>query len=145
MRKASMAALGLILSASLTVNAQSMTLQQPVVQTSHQALPDEVTEVHTDHAFAGGALIRDTFGGAVLGAAAGGAYALYNKEQNNNGNWGNWQRPVLIGAAVGAGVGLVLGIVDATTWSERSYSPYADADRHDTGMVPPAAQYGLHF
>jgi hypothetical protein len=148
MQKLMIAAVGLAFFASLAVHAQtSMTLQQPVVDHHESnALPDEVSEYHT-HSFAGGALFRDTLGGAVLGAAAGGAYALYNKEQNNGGAWGNWQRPVLIGAAVGAGVGLVFGIVDATTWSDRAYAPtpVSDQDRHTTGFSPAAAQYGVHF
>jgi hypothetical protein len=144
MNKPTIAAIGLTLCTSLALHAQSITL--PSTQTTRSnALPDEVMEVHHDHAFAGGALIRDTFGGAVLGAAAGAGYAIYQKEQNNNGDWGNWQRPVLIGAAVGAGVGLVFGIVDATTWSDRGYSATPYADQKTTGFVPPAAQYGLHF
>ena len=144
MRKTTMAAFGLVLSVALAGQSQTLTTQ---LQPQPQKLSDEVVEVQHDHAFAAGAVVRDVFGGAFLGAAAGGAYAFYQKEQNNNGDWGNWQRPVLIGAGVGAGIGLIFGIVDATTWSDRGYTrtPYADSDRHETGFAPPAAKYGLHF
>jgi hypothetical protein len=147
MRKLILTTLGLALLTPLAVRAQSMTLPQtPATNAQRPALPDEVLEVRHERPFAGGIVIRDTFGGAVLGAAAGGGYALYQKENNNNGDWGNWQRPVLIGAGVGAGVGLILGIVDATTWSGGGY--YDDrpvADQRSTGFTPATAQYGLHF
>jgi hypothetical protein len=143
MHKPTIAILGLVLCTSLASRAQNTeVLQQP----SHrEALPDDVVEVHHDHTFAGGAVVRDIFGGAIVGAAAGAGYDVYQHSQN--GDWGNWQRPVLIGAAVGAGIGLIFGIVDATTWSDRGYTrtPYADKDRHEPGFAPPAAQYGLHF
>jgi hypothetical protein len=108
-----------------------------------QGLPDQVVEVRHEHEFAAGAVIRDTFGGAVLGAGVGVGVAYYNKEENNGGDWGNWQRPVLIGAGIGAAVGLVFGIVDASTGPDVAPGPYAD--RRETGFSPPAAQYGLHF
>ena len=147
MRKLILATLGLALLTPFASHAQSMTLGQPAATAEQRpALPDEVVEVRHERPFAGGIVIRDTFGGAVLGAAAGGGYAFYQKENNNNGDWGNWQRPVFIGAAVGAGVGLILGIVDATTWSGGGY--YDDrpvADQRSTGFTPATAQYSLHF
>jgi hypothetical protein len=127
-----------VLSVGFAFGAHAQTYQAPA-----QPLPDAVIEVHHDHEFAGGAVIRDTFGGAVLGTAVGVGVAYYNKEQNNGGDWGNWQRPVLIGAGIGAAVGLVFGIVDATTWSDGGPGPYAD--RRETGFAPPAASYGMHF
>jgi hypothetical protein len=144
MRKPIIGVLGLVLGSSLALHAQSMSVPQTQAPRSN-ALPEEVMEVHHDHEFAAGAIIRDTLGGAVLGAAAGGGYALYQKQNNNNGDWGNWQRPVLIGAGVGAGIGLIFGIVDATTWSDRSYTATPYADQKQTGFSPPTAQYALHF
>jgi hypothetical protein len=145
MRKTMIAGFALALCTTLAANAQTSMTLQPVQTAPRAGLSDDITEVHT-HSAPAGVIFRDTLGGAVLGAAAGGGYALYQKEQNNNGDWGNWQRPVLIGAGVGAAVGLVFGIVDATTWSG-SYSSrsYADRDRLNTGFSPPAAQYGMHF
>jgi hypothetical protein len=139
LRKALIAA-AVSLGIAFGANAQTIVQQ---TSPSRQALPDEVVQVQHDHSFDGGAVIRDTFGGAVLGAAAGVGYAYYNKEENNGGNWGNWQRPVFIGAGIGAAVGLVFGIVDASTYSDRAPTPYAD--QRETGFAPPAAQYGVHF
>jgi hypothetical protein len=145
MRKTLIAGFVLALCTTFAAHAQTSLTLQPA-QTAPRGLSDDVTEVHT-HSSTGGVIFRDTFGGAVLGAAAGGGYALYQKQNNNNGDWGNWQRPVLIGAGVGAAIGLVFGLVDATTWSDRSYStrPYADRDRQTVGFSPPSAQYGLRF
>jgi hypothetical protein len=138
-------AFSLALTTSFALHAQSMTLQQPVQPAPKQGLPDEVLEVRHERVFPVGVVVRDTFGGAFLGAAAGGGYAIYQKENNNNGDWGNWQRPVLIGAGVGAGIGLILGIVDATTWSSAGYAPEPVADQRQTGFTPATAQYSLHF
>ena len=145
MRKLILTALGVALLTPFALHAQSMTLQQPVQTAGKPALPDEVVEVHHDHAFVGSAVIRDTLGGALLGAAAGGGYAFYQKENNNNGDWGNWQRPVFIGAGIGAGVGLIIGIIDATTWADPGYAPTPVADQRSTGFSTPTAQYSLHF
>ena len=140
MLKKALIAAALSLGIGFGANAQTI-----VQQTSapHQQLPDEVLQVQHEHTFDGGAVVRDTFGGAVLGTAIGVGVAYYNKEENNGGNWGNWQKPVFIGMGVGAAVGLVFGIVDATTYSDRSVTPYAD--QRETGFAPPAAQYGMHF
>lgn len=135
-----------LIAATLSLGMAFAANAQTVVQQSNpprQQLPDEVIGVEHAHTFDGGAMIRDTFGGAVLGAGIGVGVAYYNKEQNNGGNWGNWQRPVFIGAGIGAAVGLVFGIVDATTYSDRTVTPYAD--QRETGFSPPAAQYGMHF
>jgi hypothetical protein len=146
MRKTLIAGFALALCSTFAAHAQSSLTLQPAPTAPRAGLADDIAEVHT-HSSPGGVIFRDALGGAVLGAAAGGGYALYQKENNNNGDWGNWQRPVLIGAGVGAAIGIVFGVVDATTWSDRSYTtrPYADADRQTVGFSPPAARYGLHF
>jgi hypothetical protein len=145
MRKTWFAGLTLALCTTFAAHAQTTLTLQPVQTAPQRGFSDEVMEVHASPAPAG-IILRDTLGTALLGATAGGGYALYQKENNNHGDWGNWQRPVLIGAGVGAAIGLVFGIIDATTWSGRTYATrsYADGDRQ-TGFTPPAAQYGLHF
>src|SRR5438874_297600 len=62
----------------------------------------EVVEVQL-HCLAGSIIVGDVLGGTLIGAAAGGGVVLYNHYVTNSGNgdWGNWQHTVLIGAGIG--------------------------------------------
>lgn len=66
------------------------------------------------HASPVGLVARDTVGGAVAGAAVGGLIIGYNMGIQNHSNY-DWGRTLGISAAIGAGVGLVWGIVDAAS------------------------------
>jgi hypothetical protein len=66
------------------------------------------------HANPGGIVVRDTLGGALAGSAVSGLIIGYNMGIQNHSNY-DWQRTLWIGAAIGAGVGLIWGIVDATS------------------------------
>jgi hypothetical protein len=108
-----------------------------------EALPQQVTEVEHRRSPAG-AIVGDTIGGAALGALVGGGVAAYHRYVENNG-WGDWQKSVLIGAGIGAGVGLIIGIADAAS-SDRTFTgPIADRDRRQTGFSSPVPVYGAKF
>jgi hypothetical protein len=62
----------------------------------------------------GGIVLRDAVSGAVAGAAVGGGIILYEKVIQNNANY-DWGRTLAWGTVIGLGVGLVWGIVDATS------------------------------
>lgn len=78
------------------------------------ARADEVVVEHRGNP--AGTIARDTVGGAVLGSAVAGGIILYETQVNDNNDY-NWQRTLAWGALIGAGAGLVLGIVDATSTS----------------------------
>jgi len=114
--------------------------------TRSSGLSDEVVEVQTRPSPAG-VIARDALGGAVLGAAVGGGVVLYNHYVTNNGNgdWGNWGRTIGIGAAIGAGVGLVFGAVDAASNADRVRTNGPIADQRDVGFAPPTYAFGKRF
>ena len=73
---------------------------------------DTVTvERHTNPA---GTIVRDTVGGALAGSAVSGVIIGYEMGIQNRDNY-DWGRTLAWGAVIGAGVGLVWGIVDATS------------------------------
>lgn len=88
-----------------------------------------------------GIIIGDAIGGAILGGAIGGGVALYNRYGTNNGNgdWGNWQRDILVGAGIGLGVGLIIGGITAAANADRAYTPAP------AGFSAPQASYGVKF
>jgi hypothetical protein len=106
------------------------------------AFPQTYTEVETRRS-PGSVIFSDTLGGAVLGAAGGGAYSAWKRYVDNDG-WGNWQRNVLIGAGIGAGVGLIIGIASAASSADRTFTGPI-ADQRDIGFSPPTAAYGARF
>jgi hypothetical protein len=61
-----------------------------------------------------GTVLRNTIAGGLLGSAVSGGIILYEMEINDNDDY-NWERTLAWGAAIGLGVGLVWGIVDATS------------------------------
>lgn len=100
-------------------------------------LPAEViTTETTARRNTAGVVVGDALGGAVLGALVGGGVAAYHRYVDNSG-WGDWQRDVLIGAGVGLGVGLILGIADAASSDRTFMGPVAD--RRAVGFTPPMA------
>jgi hypothetical protein len=114
--------------------------------TRASGLSAEVVEVQTRPSPVG-VIARDVFGGALAGAAVGGGVVLYNHYVTNNGNgdWGNWGRTIGIGAAIGAGVGLVFGAVDAASNSDRVYSNGPVADQRDVGFAPPTYAFAKRW
>lgn len=63
---------------------------------------------------AAGTIARNTLGGALLGSAVAGGIILYQTQVNDNNDY-NWERTLVWGALIGAGAGLVFGVVDATS------------------------------
>jgi hypothetical protein len=61
-----------------------------------------------------GTVARDTLTGALVGSAVSGGIILYNMGIQGHDNY-DWGRTLAWGAGAGAVVGLVWGIVDATT------------------------------
>lgn len=149
MLKGTLAAAALVVSLSLAAPASaaehnaSVVPPTPSSQTSFQQ--QEVPTVETRPS-AGGIIVRDAFGGAVLGAAVGGGVAAYRRyvENGSNGTWGNWQRDVLLGAGIGLAAGLVLGAVDAASNADRTFTGPI-ADERQTGFHAPLAAYGARF
>ena len=96
--------------------------------------------VVVQHANPVGLVARDTVAGAALGAAVGGGIILYNMGIQNNSGY-DWGRTLAWGAGVGAVVGLVWGVVDATTASGAYGARSAIARAHDglSESLSPAA------
>ena len=125
-----------------------------IVRTDHPVtttLPDEYVGVTASRPNPVGTIVGDAIGGAIVGGAVGGGVALYNRygTNNGNGNWGNWQRDVLVGAGIGLGVGLIVGGISAAS---ESSAPAADhsymapaTDHRDVGFSAPVGNYGVRF
>jgi hypothetical protein len=79
------------------------------------------------HGSAAGTVLRDTISGGLLGAAVGGAVIGYEMGVQNHSDY-NWQRTLAIGAGIGLGVGLIWGIVDATSGNYAMQAPLAVRD-----------------
>jgi hypothetical protein len=120
------------------------TLQRATPSPSpRQRLDDEVVGVQTRPSPAG-IVARDALGGAVVGAAIGGGVALCRRYCSSDGNWGNWQRDVGLGAAIGLGVGLLFGAVDAASNADQVFrGPIGE--KRDNGFAPAVANYGGRF
>jgi hypothetical protein len=120
----------------------------PLTTTLNQsALQDDAVVAVEARPNPAGTIIGDAIGGAVIGGAVGGGVALYNRYGTNNGNgdWGNWQRDILVGAGIGLGVGLIVGgISAASNASDHSYMAPATEHR-DTGFSSPVYSYGARF
>ncbi len=74
-----------------------------------------------------GVVLRDTITGGLVGSAVGGGIILYEMGIQNHSNY-NWGRTLALGAVIGLGVGLIWGVVDATTGS---YAMARDLHAHD--------------
>ncbi len=75
-----------------------------------------------------GVVLRDTVTGGLVGTAVGGGIILYQMGINNEKNY-DWGRTLAWGAVIGLGVGLIWGVVDATTGP--SYAMTNDLHAHD--------------
>ncbi len=79
------------------------------------------------HGSPAGTVLRDTISGGLLGAAVGGAVIGYEMGVQNHSDY-NWQRTLAVGAGIGLGVGLIWGIVDATSGNYAMTAPLAVRD-----------------
>ena len=144
MLKTTVLAAALALCLALPANASAIDL------TTHRAtstMPDTVVGVTADRPNPVGTIVTDAIGGAVLGGAIGGGVALYNRYGTNNGNgdFGNWQRDILVGAGIGLGVGLIVGgVTVASQAADHSYMAPATEHR-DVGFSSPVGNYGMNF
>ncbi len=93
---------------------------------------DDYTTVHR-HGSPASAVLRDTISGGLLGAAVSGGIIGYEMGIQNHSNY-DWQRTLAYGAAIGLGVGLIWGIVDATSGSYAMAAPLAVRDGMSTTL-----------
>jgi hypothetical protein len=137
------------LALSLAVPARAGEVER-IDRTTHRlttALPDDVVEVRASRPNPVGTIVGDAIGGAIVGGAIGGGVALYNRYGTNggNGDWGNWQRDILVGAGIGLGVGLIVGGISAASQAA-DHSYLAPATEHrDVGFSAPLGNYGVPF
>ncbi len=75
-----------------------------------------------------GVVLRDTVTGGLVGTAVGGGIILYQMGINNRSNY-DWGRTLAWGAVIGLGVGLIWGVVDATTGP--AYAMRTNLHAHD--------------
>jgi hypothetical protein len=75
-----------------------------------------------------GVVLRDTITGGLVGTAVGGGIILYQMGINDKSNY-DWGRTLAWGAVIGLGVGLIWGVVDATTGP--AYADRTIAGAHD--------------
>jgi len=126
----------------LQARASEVSVVQGARAAPSRSLPDEVTGVEA-HRPAGTIIVTDAIGGAAVGALAGGGVAAYHNFVQNEG-WGNWQRDVLVGAGIGLGVGLILGVADAASQPDRTFTGPI-ADQRQTGFSSSVPVYGARF
>jgi hypothetical protein len=74
-----------------------------------------------------GTVLRDTISGGLLGSAVAGGIIGYEMGIQNHDDY-NWQRTLAYGAVIGLGVGLIWGLVDATSGS---YAMVSRVPTHD--------------
>ena len=128
--------------ASREAGSASVLPPSPSARTSFE---QQVTTVESRPS-AVGIIARDAIGGALAGAAVGGGVILYRRyvENGSNGQWGNWQRDLALGAGIGLAVGLVFGAVDAASNADRRFTGPI-ADERQQGYAPALATYGARF
>ena len=147
MLKGTLAASTLVLSLSLAAPASAAGRDASVVppSPSHSGLQQDVATVESRPS-AGSIIVRDAIGGAVLGAAVGGGVAVYRRyiENGSNGQWGNWQRDLALGAGIGLAAGLILGAVDAASNADRGFTGPV-ADQRQVGFDAPIATRAFRF
>ena len=126
---------------AVPMQARAQVARTPNTVPPKTALPAEVVEVQQQRS-PGSIIVTDVIGGAAIGALAGGGVAAYRNYVQNEG-WGNWERDVLIGAGIGAGVGLILGVATAASQDRTFTGPIAD--QRPTGFNSAAPVYGARF
>ncbi len=87
---------------------------------------DDYVTVHK-HGSPAGTVVRDTITGGLLGAAVSGGIIGYQMGIQNHSDY-DWQRTLAYGAVIGLGVGLIWGIVDASSTSYAMAAPLAVHD-----------------
>lgn len=127
---------------AIPLQARAQVQRTPNTVPPKTALPAEVVEVQ-EHRSPASVIVTDMIGGAALGALAGGGVAAYRNYVQDEG-WGNWERDVLIGAGIGAGVGLILGVATTASQSDRTFTGPV-ADQRQTGFKSPVPVYGARF
>ena len=132
-----------VLCAALPAPAATGVQRVTASPSARERLNAEVVEVQSRPS-AAGIVARDAIGGAVVGAAVGGGVALCRRYCSSNGSWGNWQRDVGLGAAIGLGVGLLFGAVDASSNADRVFRGPVGEERN-VGFAPAVANYGRRF
>jgi len=149
MLKGTLVALTAVLALALPARAASREASTASVLTSsptaRTSFAQQVAVVESRPS-AGGIIARDAIGGALAGAAVGGGVILYRRyvENGSNGQWGNWQRDLALGAGIGLAVGLVFGAVDAASNADRRFTGPI-ADERQQGYAPALATYGARF
>jgi len=145
MLKGTLAASTLVLSLSLLAPpAHAAGRTESVVPPSPSAYRQTTVATVESRPSPAGIIVRDAFGGAVLGAAVGGGVAAYRRYVSDEKQWGNWQRDVGIGAGIGLAAGLILGAVDAASSADRAFTGPV-ADQRDVGFSPASPVYGVRF
>ena len=146
MLKGALVALTLVISLALPARAAPRESgSASVVPHSPSAFAQEVVTVEARPS-AGSIILRDAIGGAIAGAAVGGGVVLYRRyvENGSNGQWGNWQRDLALGAGIGLAVGLVIGAIDAASNADRTFTGPV-ADERQTGFAPAVTTYGMRW
>jgi hypothetical protein len=85
------------------------------------------------HGSPAGTVVRDTISGGLLGAAVSGGIIGYQMGIQNHSDY-NWQRTLAYGVGIGLGVGLIWGIVDATTGNYAMGTPVPSHDGLSTSL-----------
>ena len=149
MLKGALVALTAVLALALPARAASREAGSasvlPPSPSARTSFAQQVTTVESRPS-AVGIIARDAIGGALAGAAVGGGVILYRRyvENGSNGQWGNWQRDLALGAGIGLAVGLVFGAVDAASNADRRFTGPI-ADERQQGYAPALATYGARF
>jgi hypothetical protein len=149
MLKGALVALTALLALALPARAASReagtTSVLPSSPSARTSFADQVTTVQSRPS-AAGIIARDAIGGALAGAAVGGGVILFRRyvENGSNGQWGNWQRDLALGAGIGLAVGLIFGAVDAASNADRRFTGPI-ADERQQGFAPAVATYGGRF
>jgi hypothetical protein len=96
---------------ALVVSGVGQAQEHPMITVERRASP-------------AGTIVGHTVGGALAGSAVSGLVIGYELGIHNNGNY-DWGRTLGIGAVIGASLGLVWGIVDATSGPNHAATPLA--------------------
>ncbi len=82
-----------------------------------------------------GVVLRDTITGGLVGSAVAGGIILYPMGINDKSNY-DWGRTLAWGAVIGLGAGLIWGVVDATSLSDRTIMAAHDGQSMSLDVAP---------